>query len=85
MKFRDLSDNLNLALANGLWAYNPSTVNHPSDNEYGVCLVLNAGNASYTGNAWFFQLAFGTDGHIRTRCSINATDASGWTNWVRVS
>lgn len=86
MKYYGTAGDLNNALKNGAWVYDPSTAHHPADSgEYGVCLVLNKGNASYTEYDWFFQLAFATNGHIYTRNSINATDASGWTSWVMVS
>lgn len=84
LKYHGTTTDLNWALKNGIWVYNPSSANYPSGNDYGVCLVLNNGNYSYNANTWFFQLAFGTNGHIYTRSSINATDARGWTRWATI-
>ena len=82
LKWRGNSGNLNWSLMNGVWSYGTSTVDRPND--YGVCLVLNSGSDSYTGYDWFFQLAFGTNGHIYTRNSINATDGGKFSGWVMI-
>lgn len=82
LKWRGSTGNLNWSLTNGIWAYDPSTVDHPND--YGVCLVLNNGVDSYTGYGWIFQLAFGTNGHIYSRCSINAANEGKFSGWVTI-
>lgn len=85
LKYYGYTADLNNALKNGIWHFDTGSEGHPEN--YGLCLVLNNDFDSYNpdlGRAWFFQLAFVTSGHIYTRCSINAADASGWTNWVRI-
>jgi hypothetical protein len=83
LKYHGATTDLNLALKNGLWVYTPSTANRPSNANYGLCIVLNNGSASYHKYAWFYQFAFENE-HIYTRRSLNVPNASGWTSWATV-
>ena len=64
-------------IAEGIVYFNPSVTNRPCD--YGVCytLGLDGDNAATT---WYSQIAFGTNGIIYFRNSINSLGQT-WSNW----
>lgn len=64
-------------IAEGIVYFNPSVTNRPCD--YGVCytLGLDGDNASTT---WYSQIAFGTNGIIYFRNSINSLGQT-WSSW----
>lgn len=68
--------NLN-QIAEGVVTYNPSTSNRPND--YGVCYTLGYDGRT-TSSSWFSQVAFGTNGKLYFRNSINSLGAT-WSAW----
>lgn len=59
----------------GVFSYNASTENRPTD--YGVCLSFVAGNGN-----WLFQLALPTKGEPHWRRNINGAGWEGWWQWT---
>lgn len=59
----------------GVFSYNESTANRPTD--YGTCVCIRAGDGTDTGN-WLFQVALPTIGDPYWRRNING---AGWTSW----
>lgn len=64
-------------IAEGVVTYNPSTSNRPND--YGVCYTLGYDGRT-TSSSWFSQVAFGTNGKLYFRNSINSLGAT-WSAW----
>lgn len=72
----------NEMIHNGVYFWGPTFANRPGSN-YGTMIVVNSYGIEYNKrNNWCNQLAFGTDGVIWFRQSIN-TGPFG--NWVRVN
>lgn len=72
----------NEMIHNGVYYWAPGSANRP-DSLYGTMLVVNSAGFEYNKiNNWCNQLAFGTDGVIWFRQSIN-TGPFG--NWARVN
>lgn len=62
----------------GVFSYNASTANRPTD--YGTCVCIRAGDG--TTSIWLFQLALPTEGDPLWRRNINGT---GWTSWWTIT
>lgn len=72
----------NEMIHNGVYYWGPNSANRPGS-LYGTMIVVNSTGIEYNKiNNWCNQLAFGTDGVIWFRQSIN-TGPFG--NWVRVN
>lgn len=59
----------------GVFSYNASTANRPTD--YGTCVCIRAG-----GGNWLFQLALPTEGDPLWRRNING---AGWSSWWTIT
>ena len=64
-------------IAEGIVHFNPSVTNRPCD--YGVCYTLGL-DGDNSSSQWYSQIAFGTNGIIYFRNSIN-TLGQTWSNW----
>ncbi len=72
----------NEMIHNGVYLWSPTFANRPGSN-YGTMIVVNSTGIEYNKrDNWCNQLAFGTDGVIWFRQSINA---GPFGNWVRVN
>lgn len=61
----------------GVFSYNASTANRPTD--YGTCVCIRAGGSTST---WLFQLALPTVGDPHWRRNINGGGWSAWWQWA---
>lgn len=59
----------------GVFTYNTSTANRPTD--YGVCVCISADNGN-----WLFQLALPTSGDPHWRRNINGYGWTAWWQWA---
>ena len=75
----DVGGDLNNVKVNGLYTFRTSDTNTPTS--WGTLMVINVTPDNFS-IAWIYQVAFGTDGHIYHRRSINGAAFNAWATIV---
>lgn len=81
MKQRGQTNNANECILPGIYF---TTLATNGAANYGVLLVITNQTVYNTTSGWFFQMWFITNGEIKIRRSINASDENGWTEWQTI-
>lgn len=72
----------------GQYGFNPDTLNSPnkqnqSFDSYGILININNSYDSSYNYLWVFQIAFGCNGNLFFRMSINS-HSDIWSNWKKI-